>query len=182
MKLVLLLLAFSFGFTQTNAQTNGSQIISFPEIGWRITIPEDFQLIDSATRILNVPNMPDYWQRSVLFRWNKASLRMGISKTDSKHDNVWINSFEKENNHFYKSTLENRPTLTYDTVSTIELINSVPFQKFIMQGRSAGVLMSQHIKYRTFYRNYRFIINWTGTNETDTKLVETLLKESQFFN
>src|SRR5204863_2540379 len=115
-----------------------SKTFKFKQIGWTITLPSDFTLVDSITEIENIKGSkmledvggikPDISQSKALLSATKgktANFNVTISKSSAPNLNYWDSINSNVIRIFYKAMVNQAPNAKLDTLRTIEMIDGL---------------------------------------------------------
>lgn len=186
--ILLILTSFSSCMQPTVRQT-----FTFNDIGWTINLPEGFKLLNSsavASRIANGKQLVgqssafnfDSSKRKLLIVAKKGSNSFMSSVTpygEDEHD-IWLSSNNQTRELLFETISKNVPSAKFDSSSSIEIIDSLPFRKFKMTGIENGKVVYNSIMLSKFYKGYDFEMHYVfGDKEIGLEL-EEMLKHSHF--
>src|SRR5215204_4491917 len=137
-KRILLLVGLSFLFSYTYSQ-DVNQDYFFQEIGWSITLPQDFVLLDLNEHFMNAQadeedemtsniNAPQTMVVAIKDRFNYFNV--SICPFDETEEKGWRNATQSFKEQVYKTMTKNIGRGQADSASSIEFIDGLAFDKF----------------------------------------------------
>ena len=175
----------------SNSQNN--QECFFENIGWTITLPQDFTVydfIDQSRNMQQASGMDDeYDETTDLF----ASQTMLLAIKDRfNYFNITITPFDPEEDGTWEATMQSWKLQAYknmaklvgferlDTASSIGYIDGIAFSKFQVAVRLDDNTRFDMILLSRWYKGFDFCISYLNLNEESKKQIETMLFSSRF--
>lgn len=179
----------------TKGQTGGKELY-FPEVGWKIQIPNgttslDIKQLDSLMQVStdNVKHWdikpPSFDGIKVLFAFldNENDLfGSSISAYDSSKCTSWMNYHVLAKHDLIALLLEARPGINLqDTLSSIEIIDSLPFQLFHIKSYDANKDLRREVYwYSCLRRGVDFSVNIAFADEAVGNQYLSIFQHSTF--
>jgi hypothetical protein len=166
----------------------------FKEVGWSITLPDDFYITDSAvaaaTREHGKKAMeevtgvsPDMSTTTTLITANKNKYNYfsaTITTLNVQESKDFAARAQQVKNLMYKTFCGKMPDAKIDTSSTQETIDGLLFDKFQMTvSMKEKVLFNMYLLVK-LHKGYDFGISYLCLDEATKEQVETMLKHSKF--
>jgi hypothetical protein len=163
------------------------------EIGWTVTLPPCFNMLDSA----EITSTQDRG-KAMLEKANDVELNMSGLKTLASakkgfnYFDATINSFdpEEDGNYeeaigeaavaTYRSMAENLPDATIDSVTTSQVIDGLRFEKFEMTIKISPQVTMTMIVLSKYYKGFDFGISYLYLDEGTRKDFEEMFDKSRF--
>ena len=191
MKIVFYCL-LSFSFLSSCSQQS-SKTLFFEKIGWTITVPTDFDFLDSNTIANNaargsktIDSMSHIKfdaskvNRLISIKKNNNYLLATINPIDTVNNKGWENQIEEKKNLFYDIMVRKIPTMKFDSSTTLETIDKLVFEKFTITAIKNGNAIVHTIYYSKLYKSYDFEINSIFMDDKIGNQINTILKDSKF--
>jgi hypothetical protein len=166
----------------------------FEEVGWTITLPYDFSLLDLNDYSIDMrgENQPmeeenematDIISTQTMFiaikdRFNHFNVV--ITPFDPHEDGSWEKANQLLKDNTYKTMMKITGSEKLDTTSSIEYIDGLPFQKFHI-----SVIINKDVTVDMFllsglYKGYDFSMTCLSINDETKKQIELMLRSSRF--
>ena len=188
-KRIFLLVSLSFLFLHSYSQEL-DQNYFFQEIGWSITLPSDFVLLDLNEQFMNAEaeeeeddmtsniNVTQTMVVAIKDRFNYFNIT--ISPFDEFGEKSWKNGTQSFKEQFYKTMMKNIGKGQIDSVSSIEIIDGLAFDKFhISITTNKGVQLDMFMLSK-LYKGFDFAIIYSSMNTETKKEIELMLQTSRF--
>ena len=184
-----ILLAISLLFQFTSYPQVSNQHYFFQEVGWNITLPMDFALLDLNNYSMNTGEddeedemgMSMATQTMVVAikdRFNYFSI--SITPFDEEDREEWKNSAQSFKEQVYRNMTRSMGRGQIDTTSSIEFIDGLAFDKFrIAMTTTKGLQLDMFLLCR-LHEGYDFAITYLSLDEATKKEIELMLKNSSF--
>jgi hypothetical protein len=156
-----------------------SQKYTFEQIGFIFTPPVGYSLIDSSINTESPTEDIKYWRKQFMFFKDGNYLMLSISTSTQKGID-WNNIFKKEAKHFFNQISIQKPSLSFDTSSTIMSIDSQVFNKFTITGKENGQVSYNHIQLANYMNGYKINIAYNFKSEENAIEIENALRVSKF--
>ena len=166
----------------------------FQEVGWTITLPYDFALLDLNDYSMDMQGQNYYSEEAndmstdivdsqtmfiaIKDRFNHFNIT--ISPFDPEVDGSWEKSNQAVKDQAYKTMVKIIGNERVDTSSSIEDIDGLAFQKFHI---SAVINKNQRLDMfllSKYYRGYDFSVASLCVNDETRKQIEIMLRSSRF--
>ena len=197
-KKIILPIVFLLVAITSYTQESRDYIIS--DIGWKITIPPDFTLydfIDEAKNMQEQSGVPDEYKNTDEYgnsmdaffsQTNIIAIRdrfnyFNITTTpfDPEEDGSWETAWQSGKNEVYKNMAKIIDGKRLDTLSSIEYIDGVLFNKFHI-----AIPLDNDVKLEMFlmnklYRGYDCSITYLSLDNDARHQIEQMLRSSRFY-
>lgn len=162
----------------------------FQDIGWTITVPMDFALLDLNNYAINTGENEEEDEMEMELASTQTMVvaikdrfnyfNISITPFDEEDEEGWSSSTQSFKEQIYKSMARNMGKGQIDTASSIEVIDGLAFDKFhISMTTSKGLQLDMFLLAR-LYKGYDFAITYLSLNEGTKKDIEFMLKNSRF--
>lgn len=190
---ILPAIGLSFFLTTSYAQQESHDYF-FQEVGWTITLPYDFTLLDLNDYAMDTqgqtPSMEDGTEMStdivetqtmfiaIKDRFNHFNVI--ITPFDPEADGSWEKTNQSAKDQAYRTMAKIMGNEKLDTSSSIEYIDGLAFQKFHISAiinkdeRLDMFLLSK------WYRGYDFSMAVLSVNDETKRQIELMLRSSRF--
>jgi hypothetical protein len=191
-KRALLLIGLFFLFMPAYSQ-KADQNYFFQDIGWTITLPLDFALLDLNDYSMNNDleqetedaddMMTDVAATQTMIvaikdRFNYFNIT--ITPFDTDEEKAWMKATQSFKEQVYKNMTKNIGKGQIDSTSSIEFIDGLAFDKFhISMTTSKGVQLDMFLLAK-LYKGFDFAITYLSLNDETKKTIELMLKSSRF--
>lgn len=165
----------------------------FQEVGWTITLPYDFTLLDLNDYSMNMQeddlfanedDLPtDIMATQTMFiaikdRFNHFNIN--ISPFNPEEDGSWAKSNQLVKDEAYKVMAKIMGGERLDTASTIEYIDGIAFEKFRISAIISADQKLDMFLFSKWYKGYDFSIATLCLDDETRKQIEMMLKSSRF--
>jgi hypothetical protein len=173
--------------------TQGHQF-QFPQVGWKIKVPSDFTILDSA-QVAAMDNFgasamnntydttTDFGTTKTLISFNKGQYNFfssTITPFDPARDGDW-NEVNSKLKNVILGTLRNQAeAIKVDTSSSDELIDGLEFHKFQIITTYQSKLVMKTLMYRRLHMGFDYGINISYTDENVGQELQLILASSKF--
>ena len=187
-KKILLLAGLLFLFSTSFSQ-DVNQSYFFQEVGWSITLPPDFVMLDLNEHFLNAQedeeedmttniNATQTMVVAIKDRFNYFNV--SISPFGEADDKAWGSATQSFKEQVYKSMTKNIGREQIDSASSIEFIDGLAFDKFrISIVTNKGLHLDMFLLAKC-YKGYDFAITYLSMSEGTKNEIELMLKTSRF--
>jgi hypothetical protein len=188
---ILLSIALLLLTNSTYAQN--SQEYFFDNIGWAITLPEDFALydfIDESRNMQQSSGLDDEYDASADIFASQTMLlaikdrfnyfNITIIPFDQEEDGSWEVSMESGKHQAYKNMAKLISKDRLDTASSVEYIDGIAFSKFHIAVRIDENLRLDMFLLSRLHNGYDFCVTYLNMNEESRKQIEMMLHSSRF--
>ncbi len=170
------------------------RLFTFKEVGWTMTLPPDFELIDSVGN----EKMKDRGKEA-MEQSNDVTIDMSQTKTlisalknkynyfnstitpyDVKKDGSYEEANRSVKDILYKTFADKMPDASIDSSSTTTIIDGISFEKFRIVLKVGDKLLFNMILLSKLYRNFDFGISYLYLDETTKQEMENILSTSKF--
>jgi hypothetical protein len=175
------------------AQETGTKYF-FKEIGWTITLPAEFKILDSSENAKKVERGVKMVEESNGITTGITKMKTLITATKDKYNyfNSTMTPFDSTGDESYDATTQIVKDMLYktyfdkmagakiDSITTIDTIDGLSFDKF-----HVTITLKQNLILNTFmlskyYKGYVFFISYLYLDEQTRELIESMLKNSTF--
>jgi hypothetical protein len=182
-----------FIFTISCAQQPDKKYF-FQEVGWTVTIPAGFKIIDSATNAaLNAKGEKEI-EESNNMKIAKSETKTFFTATKEPHDYVGstITAFDPKKDGDFSANIQNVKELTYktfmtqmpnakiDSSTTSATIDGLNFDKYRISVTMDGKVLVNMFLLSKYYKGYDFNITYVCFDDNSKDLVESSLNNSKF--
>lgn len=173
--------------------SQNSQEYLFDNIGWTITLPEDFALydfIDESRNMQQQSGMDDEYDAftdmfasqtmllAIKDRFNYFNIT--ITPFDTEEDGSWEANMHSWKQQAYKNMAKLISKDKLDTASSIEYIDGIAFSKFHIAVRIDEDLRLDMFLLSRWYNGFDFCITYLNVDEESRKQIEMMLHGSRF--
>jgi len=190
---ILSAISLSFFLTTSYSQQESHDYF-FREIGWTITLPYDFTLLDLNNYAMNIQGQtPDVEDASEMSADMMETQTMCIAIKDRfNHFNITITPFDTEVDGSWEKTNQSAKDQAYrtmtkimgneklDTSTSIEYIDGLSFQKFQISATINGEEKVDMFLLSKWYKGYDFSMVALSINDETKKQIELMLRSSRF--
>lgn len=183
-----------FLISSTSFSQQESYDYFFQEVGWTITLPYDFTLLDLNDYSVNMQEDPSYGEEdddlstdmlatqtmfiAIKDRFNHFNIT--ISPFDPEEDGSWEKFNQQVKDQAYKTMVKIIGSQDIDTTSKIEYIDGLPFEKFHISATINGDQKLEMFLLSRWYKGFDFSIASLCVNDETRKQIELMLKSSRF--
>jgi hypothetical protein len=167
---------------------------TFKEVGWTVTIPSDFKLVDSASNAsLNQKGLKamedandtkvDIGQTRTLITAMKDKLNYfssTIQPFDPKADGDYSEANKAVKNMMYKTFQVQLPDGKIDSSSTSVTLDGLPFDKFQISVTLNNKTLFNMFLLSKLYKGYDFGISYIYVDQSSKDEIESILKSCKF--
>lgn len=166
------LICLSILITSCNGQSSPTLKLYNKDFKWTITIPEDFEKVESeqwkkmqnkgAEAIEKTYNKEIVNEATVLFVFKSGAtnyLEANYQPFDEKKDGSYIENWKAVNEVLYHTFQSQMPNTKVDTTTTIEKIDNLDFQKFIMKVAYPNNMILNILMYSRLIKQKEFTVN-----------------------
>ncbi|RYG44462.1 MAG: hypothetical protein EOO01_19465 [Chitinophagaceae bacterium] len=195
MRQFILLLFFAASlcsFKKSFAQ-EGYRKLFLKEVGWTISLPTDFELIDSADQAARQQRGKDRIEKSNDIEVDVKELRTLVSAKsgfnyfaatiapfDKNGDGDYVTASREANRVVYITMQENMPDATIDSFSNSQVIDGLRFSKFVMNIKISPTANMTMIIISKYYKGFDFGISYLYLNDKAKKQIEDMIANSTF--
>jgi hypothetical protein len=196
MRLIILTLILTITFLSGKGQVTSKQShqFQFPQVGWKIKVPSDFTIMDSAQvaamgdKDANAINntygtTTDFGTTKTLISFNKGQYNFfssTITPFDPERDGDWNEVNSKLKNVILETLRTQASTIKIDTLSSVETIDGLEFHKFQIITTYQSKLVMNTFRYRRLHKGFDYGINISYTDENVGKELQLILASSKF--
>jgi hypothetical protein len=189
-KIFLLTILF---LARINSYSQNNQEYFFENIGWAITLPQDFALYDFINESRSMEQASslgdDNDETTDLF--DSQTMLLAI-KDRFNYFNITITPFDPEEDGKWETTMQSWKQQAYrsmaklvgferlDTASSVEYIDGIAFSKFQVAVRLDDKTRFDMILLGRWYNGFDCCINYLNLNAESKKQIETMLFSSRF--
>ena len=181
-------------FSWSNSFGQVKRTYTFNEIGWTITLPNDFEVEDSITFKKRQKEGIEMLERSThLDISSKQSTTLISDQKDAENiftatlaratepnEHYWDSINNNVIKLFYKTMVDQAPNLKLDSSRTITVIDGVKFKEFDIVLKMDGKLRIHSTMLWKFYKGYTFSITYLYNEESTGDKIRRMLRESHF--
>ena len=191
-KKVLLSIGLFFLFVPAYAQQD-NQNYFFQDIGWTITLPLDFALLDLNDYSMNSNSEEEIDDADDMMTEIEATQTMivaikdrfnyfniTVTPFDADEDKAWVKATQSFKEQVFRSMTKNIGKGQIDSTSSIEFIDGLAFDKFHISMTTSKGLQLDMFLLAKLYKGYDFSITYLSLNDETKKAVELMLKSSRF--
>jgi hypothetical protein len=186
---------FVLGFTllSVTSYSQESQEYFFDNIGWSITLPEDFILYDFIDESKSMQEASGEMDENDAFTDMFASQTMMLAikdrfnyfniciiPFDAEEDGSWETSMQASKTQAYKSMAKIIDREKLDTASSVEYIDGIPFSRFQIAVRIDDNRRFDMILLSRWHNGFDFSISYLNLDEKSKKQIEMMLHSSRF--
>lgn len=167
---------------------------TFKEIGWTMTIPADFKIIDSAKNAainkIGKKAMEDAnnieaditTTRTLISARKDASnyFSSTITLFDPKKDGDYAAANKMVKDMVYKTFLDKMPNVQMDSSSNSITLDGLEFDKFHISIKMSDKIVLNMFILSKYYKGYDFGISYLYGDETSKEQIESILSSSRF--
>lgn len=190
---IICLTFFMLITTLCNAQQE-SVTFTYKEVGWTITLPKGYTVIDSATEAASLKTGKKIMEESNGVQIDVSGLRtlISASKNQFSYFNATITPFDpkedgnyEENNQvlkdaMFKTFTDQIPGGNIDSSSTNTMIDGIRFDKFQIKIPIGDNTVMTMIMLSRLHKKYDFGITYLYLDATTKLEIETMLHTSKF--
>ena len=185
------LLVFNFSNSQETERK-----LYFKEVDWAITLPENFEKIDSLDNLKRMQRGAAVIEEANNVNADISSTVTLVSATknkfnyfnatitpfDQKKDGSWKEANQGLKDMIYKGLVGSMKNAKLDSTSSIAFIDGIQFDKFHI-----AVVLNNDLRFNMYllsrlYRGYDFGISYLSLDDKTLKDVESTLNKSKFYN
>jgi hypothetical protein len=177
----------------TFGQQSGKEYI-FKGVGWKIFLPEGFNVIDSIDNtvrnergkkaIENANDIKaDISETITLISATKDTyncFNSTITPFDLKKDGNWEETSQTVKDMVYITFVKKMPDAKVDSATTTEIIDGLSFNKFRVTVTINDKTLFNSFLLSKLYKGYDFGISYVYINEKTKEKIEEMLKNSKF--
>ena len=195
MRLIILTLILTITLLSGKGQMTSkeSHQFQFPQVGWKIKVPSDFTIMDSA-QVAAMDNIGvnainntydttnDFGTTKTLISFTKGQYNFfssTITPFDPQRDGDWNEVNSKLKNRILE-TLRTQAAIKIDTSSSVETIDGLEFHKFQIITTYQSKLVMNTLMYRRLYKGFDYGINISYTDDNVGKELQLILASSKF--
>ena len=177
MRLIILTLILTITLLSGKGQVTSKQShqFQFPQVGWKIKVPSDFTIMDSATT--------DFGTTKTLITFSKGQYNFfssTITAFDPERDGDWNEVNSKLKNVILETLRTQAPAIKSDTSSSVETIDGLEFHKFQIITTYQSKLVMNTFMYSRLHKGFHYGINISYTDENVGKELQLILASSKF--
>jgi len=192
MKKILLIFPL-FVFLISCAQQPASKFY-FPEVGWKITLPDKFKLMDSsANAALNAKGQKEIEESNHMkVEDSQTKTFFSAIKQPRNYFSATITAYDPAKDGDFNATIESLKGLTYNTFktqihnSTVDsssshvAIDGIDFDKCQIAVQIDNKTLFNMVLLSKYYKGYEFSISYLYADEDTKKEIESSLNSSRF--
>ncbi|MBC7721275.1 MAG: hypothetical protein H7068_04580 [Pedobacter sp.] len=166
----------------------------FKEVNWKITLPNNFTLVDSTVDAKNAEigsrmlekaggKKPDNSKSKTLISAVKgqiANFNIIISKSIAPNLRYWDSTNNNVIKIFYKSIFNESPSSKFDTVRTKRIIDGLDFKEFQMHIKLNDIVSVHNFYLSRLYDGYTISVNYFYIDEITGEEIKKSLDCSKF--
>jgi hypothetical protein len=187
-----ILLSITLLLLTNSTYSQNRQEYLFDNIGWTITLPEDFALYDFIDESRNMQQSSGMDDEYDAFADVFASQTMLLAIKDrfnyfnitiipfDQEDGSWEVSMESGKQQAYKNMAKLISKDRLDTASSVEYIDGIAFSKFHIAVRVDENLRLDMFLLSRLHNGYDFCVTYLNINEESRKQIEMMLHSSRF--
>ena len=196
MRLIILTLILTIILLSGKGQVTSKQShqFQFPQVGWKVKVPSDFTIMDSA-QVAAIDNIganainnaydtaTDFGRTKTLITFSKGQYNFfssTITPFDPQRDGDWNEVNSKLKNVILESLRTQASAIKIDTSSSVETIDGLEFHKFQIITTYESKLVMNTLMYRRLYKGFDYGINISYTDYNVGKELELILASSKF--
>jgi hypothetical protein len=190
-KRLVTITGLSFSLTTSYCQQQTHDYF-FQEVGWTITLPYDFALLDLNDYSINMEDeqqnveedmstgvvTPQTMFIAIKDRFNHFNIT--ITPFDIEEDGNWFKTNQSVKDQAYKTMVKILGGEKPDSSSSIEYIDGLAFEKFHIAATIDKDLRLDMFLLSRWYRGYDFCMSFLSVNDETRKQIELMLKSSRF--
>ncbi len=188
MRLILTLtLAITLLSATGHGQSKPTHQFVFPQVGWKVKVPTDFTIMDSAQApgmtIAGYDTTTKYGKTKTLISFSKGQYNFfssTVTPFDPARDGDWKVANSKLKNEVLATLGSQSAAIKIDTSSSVETIDGVEFQKFQIITTYQSNLVMNTSMYSRLYKGLNYGINISYTDENIGKELQLILASSTF--
>jgi hypothetical protein len=192
-KLVLVVSCFLFVKMAHSQET--SQNYFFQDVGWAITLPYDFTLLNLSDYSMNIQEERDevdgvaevgaeilQTQTMIIAMKDRLNyFNIVITPYHPEEEGSWEKNMQSAKSEFYKTMTKSIGRVQQiDTAATIEYIDGLVFNKFQISAVTSKGDLLDIVLLSKFYNGYDFTIVYFNADGEAREQIELMLKSSRF--
>lgn len=183
-----------FGCNDQPKEQTATRELSFPEVGWKITVPSDFTVMDSA-QIQELNNkginaIEKTYDTAIntnatrtLLSINKGEFNMlqsTVTQFDEATDGNWSEANTSLKTVVIETMKSQTPLAKLDTTSTTEKIGDLDFEKFNLTVTYPNNMILHMLMYSRLQKGFDFGITITYVDEKVGDRLKAIFASSKF--
>ena len=186
MRLIILTLILTITLLSGRGQVTSKQDhqFQFPQVGWKIKVPSDFTIMDSAqVAAMDDKSATDFGTTKTLISFTKGQYNFfssTITPFDPERDGDWNEVNSKLKNVILETLRTQASAIKIDTSSSVETIDGLEFHKFQITTTYQNKLVMNTLRYRRLHKGFDYGINISYTDENVGKELQLILASSKF--
>jgi hypothetical protein len=190
----LIITTFALLLTNCLLSQQSGKKYSFRQVAWTITLPDDFNMVDSADDSVRMERgkkaiedandvKGDVSTTTTLISATKNTynyFNSTITPFDSTIDGNYMATNKELKNMVYKTMSEKMPDGKIDSITTTQAIDDLIFDKFSLTINIPGKTSFHMILLTKLYKGYDFGITYVYLDEKTGHQIDTMLKNSKF--
>jgi hypothetical protein len=182
MRLIILTLILTITLLSVKSQVKQSHQFQFLQVGWKIKVPPEFTIMDSA-QVAAMGDNGAFGTTKTLISFSKGQYNFfssTITPFDPQRDGDWNEVNSKLKNVILETIRTEASVIKIDTSSSVETIDGLEFHKFQIITTYQSKLVMNTLRYRRLYKGFDYGINISYTDENVGKELELILASSKF--
>ena len=185
MRLIILTLILTITLLSGRGQVTSKQDhqFQFPQVGWKIKVPSDFTIMDSAQVAVMDNTANDSGTSKTLISFSKGQYNFfssTITPFDPARDGDWNGVNSKLKNVILETLRTQAAAIKIDTSSSVETIDGLEFHKFQIVTTYQSKLVMHTLRYRRLHKGFDYGINISYTDENVGNELQSILASSKF--
>ena len=179
MRLIILTLILTVTLLSGKGQVTPNQghQFQFPQVGWKIKVPSDFTIMDSA----QAASMDNTTKTLISFTKGQHNFFSStITPFDPQRDGDWNEVNSKLKNVILETLRGEAQAIKIDTSSSVETIDGLEFRKFQIITTYQSKLVMNTFMYRRLHKGFDYGINISYTDENVGQELQLILASSKF--
>lgn len=188
-----LLLVFAILFVG-NVQAQEKKVLTFKELGWTITIPDGYAVLDSAKQAATNQKGEKILEKSTGLEIDASATRTLVSINngplsylsatitpyDESEDGDYNEVSQQVNDILYQSMSEQVKGAPVDSATTEVVYGSLSFRKFTLKIKLNDQLTMVMVMLSRLHKGFDFGISYIYTDEKGRLALEGMLQKSEF--
>lgn len=193
MKSIILLVSFFVGLA---VQAQEKKVLRFKELGWTVTVPDGFSILDSASQAANNNRGEKILEKSTGLEIDASATRtlLSINNGPLSYLNATITAFNEStdgdyaevskqvNEILYTTMSEQIKGGTVDSSSTEVVYAGQRFRKFTLKMRLNEKMTMVMVMLSKLHKGWDFGISYIYTDEKGRLALEGMIERSSFSN
>jgi hypothetical protein len=166
----------------------------YPEVGWTVTIPDDFKTMDSSDNAALNAKGQKAMEESNNLKVDMSQTKTFFSAIKAPHNyfSATITAYNPSKDGDFNIAIQNLKDLTYNTFKTQipnskidssssqATIDGISFYKYLITVRTDSKDLFSMVILVKYYKDYDFTISYLYADESTKGEIESSLKDSKF--